>query len=415
MGRHAKHAITVADGRQVGYAPKARGGLFKVQFKHPTEPGKYVEAATGVAVPKGWHSKKSPPPGWFTEAEKAVKDAYAPAPGASPGTLAKATWEEAEESLMEDIKRDGSERTYRSALMLVRAGLPGLFGPADVTPAHAVRFAKKYAASPYRRSKSEAGELRPRGATTVQTTLRNLSVIWSRLKKLRLVGENVWVEVERPRAPKKLPRIPSEDAITYFYGWLDQRFPGSDGKGWELIKTFIDVKSLAGCRLNDLCQVKTWQFDPKAGTVLITPDQDKTNQERRITLPTQLVEILDRVKGPTYLWEQYTTDSAVFRPGRRRKTEFSPAVMYHALQSIFREYGTACPDHKVKSHDFRRRAITLTAMSLNGNWEAVAGAIPVTAETARKHYFDTKRALDAAAVQKQMAEVLIPKRGGSAV
>ncbi len=414
MGRHAKHAITVADGRQVGYSPKARGGLFRAQFKHPTETGKYVEVATGVAVPKGWHPKKSPPPEWFAEAEKAVKDAYAPAPGVAPGAMVKAAWEEAEESLMEDIKRDGSERTYRSALALVRAGLPGLFGPADVTPAHAARFAKKYAASPYRRSKSEEGELRPRGATTVQTTLRNLSVIWSRLKKLRLVAGNVWAEVERPRAPKKLPRIPSEDAITYFYGWLDQRFPGPDEKGWELIKTFIDVKSLAGCRLNDLCQVKTWQFDPKTGTVLITPDQDKTYQERRITLPPQLVEQLDRLRGPEYLWERYAVDSATFRPGRRRATTFRPSVLYHSLQSICREYGKACPEHPVKSHDFRRRAITLTAMCLNGNWEAVAGGIPVTAEMARKHYLDRQRAVDAAAAQRQMADVLIPKRGESA-
>lgn len=245
--------------------------------------------------------------------------------------------------------------------------------------------------------------------------MRNRSVIWSRLKKLRLVAENVWAEVERPRAPKKLPRIPSEDAITYFYGWLDQRFPGPDGKGWELVKTFIDVKSLAGCRLNDLCQVKTWQFDPKLGTVLITLDQDKTYQERRITLPAHLVEVLDRVKGPTYLWEQYATDSAVFRPGRRRKTEFSPVVMYHAIQSIFREYGHACPEHKVRTHDFRRRAITLTAVALNGNWDAVSAAIPVTAETARKAYLDRKAVADAAAVQRDMAEVLIPKRGGSAV
>jgi integrase len=149
---------------------------------------------------------------------------------------------------------------------------------------------------------------------------------------------------------------------------------------------------------------------PSKGTVLITPDQDKTYQERRIALPAQLVETLDRLKGPCYLWERYVDDSAVFRPGRRRKTEFSPAVMYHAVQSIFKEYGRACPEHKVKTHDFRRRAITLTAAALNGNWDAVSAAIPVTAETARKAYLDQKVATDAAAVQRQMAPMLLPKR-----
>ena len=74
MGRHAKRLILVADGRQVSYSPKGRSGLFRVVFNHPTEPGKYVEAATGVAVPKGWNKQKSPPPAWFAEAEKVIKD-----------------------------------------------------------------------------------------------------------------------------------------------------------------------------------------------------------------------------------------------------------------------------------------------------------------------------------------------------
>lgn len=231
MGRHARHAITLADGRQVGYAPKARNGLFRVQFKHPTEPGKYVEAATGVAVPKGWNPKKPPPPAWIAEAEKAIKDAYAPAPGDSLGTMAKATWEEAEKYLLEDIQREGSKRTYRSAMSVVRAGLPGLTGPADVTPAHATRFAKKYAAERFRRSKSANAVLRPRSAQTVWSTLNNLSVMWTRLKKLRLVTENVWSEVERPRVPKKLPRTPSEESLGELFKWLDQRFPGPGGAG----------------------------------------------------------------------------------------------------------------------------------------------------------------------------------------
>ncbi|MBN9517189.1 site-specific integrase [bacterium] len=407
MGRHARHAITVADGRQVGYAPKARGGLFKVQFRHPTEPEKYVEVATGVAVPKGWHAKKTPPPDWFAAAEKAVKDAYAPAPGTATGALAKATWEEAEESLMEDIKRDGSERTYRSALALVRAGLPGLFGPADVTPAHAVRFAKRYAKEPFRRSKSADGALRPRSDRTVCSTLNNLSVLWGRLKKLKLVAENVWTEVERPRPPKTLPRTPAEKSFGELFRWLDTRFPGPDGAGWELLKTFIRVKMVAGCRLNDLCLVETWQFDPVAGTLHITPGQDKTNQERCITLPPVLVTALDRLKGPRYLWERYTEDSAVFRPGKGRATEFSPTVLYHAVLSIFREYGKVNPANKVKTHDLRKRAITLTVMAVNGDLEAAAQAIPVTADTARRHYLDTKRAYNAADIQRRTAGVLL--------
>jgi integrase len=312
---------------------------------------------------------------------------------------------------MEDIKRSGSERTYRSALALLRAALPGLNGPADVTPGHAERFAKKYAAEPYRRSKSDDGVLRPRSARTVWTTLNNLSVLWTRLKKLRLVTENVWADVERPRVPKKLPRVPAEESFGEMFRWLDQRFPGPDGKGWGLVKTFIRVKMVAGCRLNDLCQVESWQFDPQAGTLFLTAEQDKTHQERLITLPPVLVDSLDRLKGARYLWERYTEDSAVFRPGKGRAKEFTTRVFYHAMQSIFRDYGEANPAHKVKTHDLRKRAITLTSMALNGDLEAVAQVIPVTADTARRHYLDTQRAYNAADIQRRTAGILLGEWG----
>jgi len=411
MGRHARNVITVSDGVQVGYAPKTRGGLFRVQFRHPTEPGKYVETATGVAVPKGWNPKKSPPPEWFAEAEKAITAAYTPGPGASAPGQSRATWEEAEQYLMEDVHRDGSERTYRSALSLLKAGLPDLKGPADVTPGHAARFAKRYATERYRRSKSDTGATRPRSAQTVRTTLNNLSVLWSRLKKLRLVLENVWAEVDRPRVPKKVPRLPSEESFGKMFQWLDRRFPGPDGTGWELLRTFIQVKMVAGCRLNDLCHAETCQFDSKAGTLLLTADHDKTHQERLITLPPVLVSALDRLKGDRYLWERYVTDSAVHRPGGRRAKEFTTTVFYNAVKTIFREYGREMPGDKVKTHDLRKRAITLTVMAMKGDLEAAAQAIPVTADTARRHYFDTKRAYNAADIQRQTAPALLGNWG----
>jgi hypothetical protein len=61
----------------------------------------------------------------------------------------------------------------------------------------------------------------------------------------------------------------------------------------------------------------------------------------------------------------------------------------------------------VKTHDLRKRAITLTVMAVNGDLEAAAQAIPVTADTARRHYFDTKRAYNAADIQRKTAGVLL--------
>ena len=65
----------------------------------------------------------------------------------------------------------------------------------------------------------------------------------------------------------------------------------------------------------------------------------------------------------------------------------------------------------MKTHDFRRRAITLTAMRMGGDLGAVARAIPVTRETAERHYLDSQKAHDAEAIQRDMAETLLPKRG----
>lgn len=412
MGQHAKYPFSLEDGRKVGGTPKKRGALFKVPFRAPA--GKnYREAATGVVVPKGWHPDKRPPDAWFDEAEKAIKAAYAPAPsGATAKTIV--TWDEAEALVLAGFERDGSKRTYRSAFRLVRSAFPDLTGPADLTAELAEQFALAHAADKFRRTKDDTGTERPRSAEAVRTTLRNLSVLWNRMrgKSLRLVTENIWTNVTRPKKEKKLPRVPPEESFDKLDEWLLKRFPGPDGKGWPLMQLFIDVKSLAGCRLNDLCQIKSSQFDPRTASLLITPEQDKTNQERRVVLPRELAAKLDQMKGPTYLWERYCEDTAVYRPGRRRATVFKPSVMYHAVQSLFREYGTAMPQHKVKTHDFRRRAITLVSDLVGGNMTKVSEALGISIETAQRHYLDKKRVASAEEVQRQSASVLLRRRPG---
>jgi integrase len=410
LGQHAKYPFNLEDGRKVGGTPKKHGSLFKVQFRDPVE-DKYKEAATGVVVPKGWHPDKRPPDAWFDEAAKAIQAAYAPAPTGACDA-ATVTWDEAEALALSGFKRKGSIRTYRSAFRLIRGAFPDLPGPAALTAEQAEQFALTHAASKFRRTKGNTGAERPRSAQAVRTAIGNLSVLRNRMRKnsLRLVTENVWKDVTKPKKEKKLPRVPPEESFNKLHEWLVKRFPGPDGKGWFLLQLFIDVKSLAGCRLNDLCQVKSWQFDPQAGSLLITPEQDKTNQERRVALPSELVAELDRVKGPTYLWERYCEDSAIYRPGPRRAKVFQPSLMYNAVQSIFREYNHAVPQHKIKTHDFRRRAITLTTGIVGGDLTKVAEAIGITPETARRHYLDTQRVANAAEIQRQMAEVLLRRR-----
>ena len=410
LGRRARYVIALDDGQEVGYSPRPKDGLFRVLFKNPF--GKVVEPSTGVEVPKGWNKKKPPPAEWFAEAAKAIKKAYTLPNDDNKKDHSKASWDDAETYLMSLAKRSGSRRTYRSAYRMVKAAMSDLTGPAEVTPERAGLFISKYVSEPYRRSKSESGKLRPRGFVTANTILRNLSVSWNRLKKKKLVQENVWSKehIERFPVPKKEPRIPDEDAFVFFLDWLDKRFPGPDGKGWPLLRAFIDVKSIMGCRLYDLSQVETWQYDKLKKKLLITAEQDKTNQERSIRLPENLAAEVENCCGPKFLWERYVIDSATYRPGIRRATEFRPSVMYHAIQSIFREYNLKHPDKKVRNHDFRRRAVTLLTKAYNGDLDAVSKALNITVETARRHYLDQKKARDQEEMQKMMPGVLLIKR-----
>src|SRR5207249_3953004 len=117
----------------------------------------------------------------------------------------------------------------------------------------------------------------------------NLSIVWSHLRDLGLVTDNPWTNVKRPRLPKRKPVIPTEDAVSTLFGWIDQRFPG-----WELARLFVELKSISGCRLNDLCQFRSEQL--KGDNLTITPDQDKTHRERTIPLPPDLAARLHALK-----------------------------------------------------------------------------------------------------------------------
>ncbi len=175
-------------------------------------------------------------------------------------------------------------------------------------------------------------------------------------------------------------------------------------------RLFVEVKALAGCRLNDLCQLRSDQFDPKAQTIRITPSQDKTHRERVIPLPADLSAMLETAAGPTYLWERYLEESRTHRRSKKiaHRTEFTPQLMYSGMQNIFKEFAQA--GGKLRSHGLRKRAITLMAMATQ-NVDQTAEAIGIDAQTARKYYLDAKKAFDGSELFKRLASVLRPQNG----
>ena len=397
MGRRAKYTFPLRDGRTVGANFKIRGDYFRVQFPHPTEEGKYVEVATGVPVPNNFNPKKDPPADWFTETAKLILKAYSPTLPTDPKT---ATWE----TILAEIESESELRprsleVYTSALAIFRQFVPHSKGPGDVTPEVAKAFRVKYATTAYTRSPKPDATKRTRSAKTIENAIRRLSGLWRKLMP-KYVRENVWEHVSRPTVPKKVPTIPTEEDVTDFFGWLEKRYPG-----WSLPRLFVEVKAVSGCRLNDLCHVRSDQFNPTTHTLTIRPDQDKTHRERVIPLPADLSAALNQIKGPTYLWERYTEDAKRFRPGARLKPTFTPSILYNAMKAIFGEHRAR--GGKLKSHGLRKRAITLTALATQ-NVDQTAQAIGIDATTARKYYLDAQVAFDGSALLQKMAGILRP-------
>lgn len=129
-------------------------------------------------------------------------------------------------------------------------------------------------------------------------------------------------------------------------------------------------------------------------------------------VPADLYKTLDRIKGPTYLWESYTEDAQQHRPGTRNRDEFNPKTVYWAVSNIFREYNEAHPKAKVKPHDLPKRAITLTTLA-RGWVDATAQAIGIDPQTAGRYYLNAQAAFDSDALLKKMAGVLNPAGKGA--
>ena len=114
---------------------------------------------------------------------------------------------------------------------------------------------------------------------------------------------------------------------------------------------------------------------------------------------------LESIKGKTYLWEKWPAEANTFRTGNRHHDEFSVKTLRWAISAIFAEYNRQNPTMRVKPHDLRRRAITLTAMTTQ-SVDATAQAIGIDPQTARRYYLDAQAAFDGQEIMKRMADVL---------
>jgi integrase len=103
---------------------------------------------------------------------------------------------------------------------------------------------------------------------------------------MKVANENPWETVDLPKLDRLPVRTLSSDQVTTFFDWLAKWW-----KSWELPTLFFEVKAVSGCRLGDLCIVRTADLRGK-DRLVFTPATTKARKERVSVLPADIFEKL---------------------------------------------------------------------------------------------------------------------------
>lgn len=396
MARRFEFETKVGDGPnavEVGYSSKRRGKHLGVVFSGPD----------GTRQEKMTKAKRKDNT-FHDEVAKILVGVFATV------CPSRATWDEALDKVQKtapDLRPD-TVVAYRKAVRVLRATLDndGLKtgAPVDITPAIATRFGRVWLSGTYKRGKASDAKEYKRKPITLAFYYRQLSALWVQFLDLGFVRENPWRNVRKPQIDKVKKHVPTENEIDTFFNWLRQRYPQ-----WERLHALLELKAISGCRSTDLCQLKTRQL--AGGRVTWTADQTKHRESRTVLLPDDLFKRLERLAGPTHLWQNFPEDLKLYRPSKNRSSAaFDPKTVYWVMNNVFREYNEAHPESPPLSpHALRRRAITLVVTATQ-SVDATAQAIGLNPATARRYYLDSQRAFDNDEVFRKVAEILAPKR-----
>jgi integrase len=305
-----------------------------------------------------------------------IEKEYAPAP-VSPD---KVTWDQAVERLKARFASSGNRKsTLGYYLKLVRSVRGLADRPADMTPGLAAAWRDRMMVTPNRRKALPS-------AHYVAGMIGGLSALWQKwfVDDLKIVPGNPWQDVAPPKADKLPVRYATDEQIGHFYGWLGERFGG-----WPFPKLFLSAKAYTGCRLMDLCALKSAQV--RDGRIVFPPDLTKGRKERGVPLPADLFASLDAFKGGTWLWENYLPGlkaalEARGFPTHQMKDEFAPQRLYFWVETLFADYRKAHKDRPVlTTHMFRKRAFTM-AWAAGVDMRQASIAYGCNVDTLMRHY-----------------------------
>jgi integrase len=342
------------------------------------------------------------------EAHRIILEDY----GQVAPTADRMPWEEAraklKEAMLADGKRERTVRAYLETLKRLEELFPLAKGPADISDRMAADFKTKYANGHYTKKRNvKEGEKAPaykRRPETLDSRLRMLKATFGWFKKLGLVEENPFKEVTLPELDDHDVKFVRKEDVTDFFAWLKERYPG-----WGMPRLFFSVKALTGCRLEDVCSLRSNQL--RDGRLVFAADITKNRSERYAILPAELYAELDCYKGSTFLWERYPAElieanKAKGYPVHRQNPEFTPNRLYLWVLQLMGYYHKSTGRH-LRSHDFRRAAFTRAAEK-DIHPKRAAVAFDVTPETMLRYYTATEKKKTADEVLTNLADELLP-------
>jgi integrase len=312
-------------------------------------------------------------------AKAIIEREYAP----PPCNIDNISWDETIGRLTARLKtsgnRPGTHGYYIKLIRMVQAAYSSTAGPAEITPAMAAAWRDKLMSTPGKWKK-------PLSAHYVAGLIEGMVSLWQKwfVDDLKIVSANPWADIAVPKRDKLTIKIVSDEQISHFLGWTDERF-----SGWKLPRVFFAVKTLTGCRLMDLCSLCSTQL--QGGRLVFSADEQKGRKERRVPIPPDLYAALEATKGVTYLWESHPEGlKAALKkkgwPTHQINGDFAPKRLYFWVESLFADYHSDNPDRpRITSHMFRKRAFT-AAWAAKIDARRAALAIGCNVDTMMKHY-----------------------------
>jgi integrase len=292
-------------------------------------------------------------------------------------------WDEAIERLKTTLASSGNRGNtidyYLKCIRLVRAMYAATNGPSDISPGMAEAWKKKMATTHGRGKK-------PRSAHYINGMLGGLSALWQKwfVDAMNICQGNPWQDVDEIKADKLEVEYATDEQIANLYEWIAERFGN-----WPFPKLFLSAKAFTGCRLMDLCALKSVQLRDKRLT--FPAGLTKGRKARVVPLQDDLSTMLDAFKGQTWLWEGYLPGlkdaiKAKGWPTHQLNMTFDPKRLYSWVETLFTDYRKAFPDRpRLTSHMFRKRAFTMAwEKGIDARKASIAYGCNV--DTLMKHY-----------------------------